>query len=96
MEFWELARLSQALALWAGDDSMDGELEAALEPLLAHGEAVLQAQAALLDGQEPEADAAEILAAWFPRPRRTGGDWASARDMMEKALLRLLGNASRD
>ncbi|MBU4276340.1 MAG: hypothetical protein KKC30_06350 [Proteobacteria bacterium] len=96
LEFWELARLSKALALWAGDDSADGELEAALKPILAHGAAVLQAQAALMAGQEPEAQAAEILAAWFPRPRRTGGDWALARDMMEKALLRLLGNASRD
>ncbi|MCF8043443.1 MAG: hypothetical protein K9K65_12575 [Desulfarculaceae bacterium] len=96
LEFWELARLSEALALWAGDDSMEGELEAVLEPILAHGEAVLQAQATLLGGQEPEADAAEILAAWFPRPRRTGGDWASTRDMMEKALLRLFRDASRD
>lgn len=96
LEFWELARLSEALALWGGDDSAGGELEAALEPLLIHGEAVLQAQAALMAGREPEAEAAEILAAWFPRPRRTGGDWAAARDMMEKELLRLLGNASRD
>ena len=96
LEFWELARLSGALAAWAGDDAADQELAQALEPLLAHGEAVLQAQADILAGQEPEADGAEILAAWFPRPRRTGGDWASARDMMEKALLRLLWDASRD
>ena len=90
LEFWELARLSGALALWAEDDSSDGELAKALEPILTHGEAVLRAQAALIAGLEPEAEAAEIHAAWFPRPRRTGGDWASVRDLMEKWLLELL------
>jgi len=96
LEFWELARLSGALALWAGDDSLDEELEQALEPVLAHGEAVLRAQATLLAGQEPAAEGAAIQATWFPRPRRVGGDWAAAREMMEKALLRLLRNASSD
>ncbi|BEQ14854.1 BPL-N domain-containing protein [Desulfoferula mesophila] len=93
LEFYELARLSGALALWAGDDSLDQELEQALEPILAHGEVVLRAQAALLAGQEPVAEGAAVQAAWFPRPRRVGGDWAAAREMLEKALLSLLRNA---
>lgn len=96
LEFWELARLSRAVAVWAEDDSLDEELEQALEPILADGEAVLQAQADLLAGQEPQAQAAATMAAWFPRPRRTGGDWASAQDILEKELLRLLWEVSPD
>jgi putative intracellular protease/amidase len=93
LEFWELARLSGALARWAGDDARDEELKQALEPILTQGEAVLRAQADLLDGRQPEAEAARTMAAWFPRPRRVGGDWAAARELLEKALLRWLRNA---
>lgn len=94
LEFWEMLRLVRALALWAGPDFNHLPLAAALEPLLTQGGAVLRAQADLLDGREPEAQAAAVQATWFPRPRRVGGDWAVARDMLEKALLSLLGNAS--
>ncbi len=92
LEFWELRRLAEAAATWCTDEALAADLEAALEPVLAHGERVLQAQAARLAGQEPEASAAEIEAAWFPRPRRTGGDWAEAVEKLEKGLLKLLKN----
>ncbi|MCF8115774.1 MAG: hypothetical protein K9K33_05190 [Desulfarculaceae bacterium] len=96
LEFWELRRLTEAAAAWCADESLAVELEAALEPLLTNGEKVLMAQAARLAGQEPEPEAAGIEAAWFPRPRRVGGDWAGALEKLAHELLAALNQLPPD
>ena len=97
LEFWELRRMTHALAAWGPDDpELARELESALEPLLAHGDKVLQAQAARLAGEEPEAAGAKIEAAWFPWPRRTGGDWAVVQEKLAQSLRVVLNQAAHD
>ena len=94
LEFWELKRLSEAMAAWCDDDDLAIEIEAALEPVLAHAEAVLHCQKSRLEGNRPEGHAVEIEAVWFPRPRRVGGDWAEAVEKLAAGLLGALQTAS--
>jgi hypothetical protein len=96
LEFWEMRRLAEAAATWCHDEDSAAELEAALAPVLASGGRVLEAQAARLAGREPEAGSAEIEASWFPRPRRSGGDWALAMEKLANALLAALIHGGRD
>ncbi|MCB2226645.1 MAG: hypothetical protein KQH53_08190 [Desulfarculaceae bacterium] len=92
LEFWELKRLSQATAAWCADEALADELASALESVLRHGERVLQAQATRLAGRETEQAAVEIEAAWFPQPRRVGGDWAEAMEKLAEVLPRALAS----
>lgn len=100
LEFWSLLRLSEAVAQ-AAAGSPDAEeipegLEQVLKPVFRDGPAVLRAQAARLAGQEPEPRAAKIEAAWFPRPRRVGGEVAVALEALETGLFALLASARPD
>ncbi|MEW5914133.1 MAG: BPL-N domain-containing protein [Thermodesulfobacteriota bacterium] len=99
LEFWTLLRLCRAAAQAAeapeADEITEG-LERVLAPVFEHGPAVLRAQAARLAGQEPEPTADQIEAAWFPRPRRTGGELAEALRTLEDGLLALLNQGGQD
>ena len=96
LEFWKMRRLAEAAAAWCQDEDSAAELETALAPVLASGGRVLEAQAARLAGKEPGAVSAEIEASWFPRPRRSGGDWALAMEKLAQTLFAALIQACRD
>ncbi|RJX33860.1 MAG: hypothetical protein C4525_08310 [Desulfarculus sp.] len=100
LEFWSLLRLSQAAARATADApqaaAISARLAAALEPVFENGPAVLRAQAARLAGQEAEAKAAQIEAAWFPRPRRVDAELAEALRALENGLLALLALGGHD
>ena len=92
LEVFSLARLCAAVGQYgaeAGD--LRAELEQSLAPLWEQGPAVLEAQAERLAGREPAPAAVMTEQAWFPAPRRHGGDLAPALAALERALFLILG-----
>lgn len=92
LEVFSLAQLCAAMGRYgreAGD--LLAELEEELAPLWDQGPAVLEAQAERLAGGEPSPAAILMEKAWFPAPRRHGGELASSLVALERALFLILG-----
>jgi hypothetical protein len=92
LEVWSLVVLCRALAAVAGPghETMVRALENELVPVWELGPGALAAQAAELQGLPPDDMGRDIQERWFPVPRRTGGELATALESLEAGLGKIL------
>jgi hypothetical protein len=92
LEVWSLVVLCQALAVAAGPEHeiLVRDLETELLPVWELGPGALAAQAADLNGSQADDMGRDIQERWFPVPRRTGGELASALKLLERTLGQIL------
>jgi hypothetical protein len=84
--------MCRGLAAVAGPENEDlvRGLEKELLPVWELGPGALAAQAAGLQGNEPDELGRDIEERWFPVPRRTGGELAGALEALEAGLGKIL------
>ncbi len=92
LEVWSLVVLCRALATAAGPqhEALVRSLEIELLPIWELGPGALAAQAAELEGTTADEMGRDIQERWFPVPRRTGGELASALKLLEQILGQIL------
>ena len=92
LEVWSLVVLCRALAASAGPqhEALVRNLETELLPVWELGPGVLAAQAAELQGAQADQMGRGVQERWFPVPRRTGGELASALKLLEQILGKIL------
>ncbi len=92
LEVWSLVVLCRALNVAAGPEHEElvRKLEIELMPVWEMGPIALAAQAAGLEGSPPDEAGHGIGERWFPSPRRTGGELATALEFLEEALGKIL------
>ena len=92
LEVWSLVVLCRALAAAARPEHEDlvRGLEKELLPVWELGPGALAAQAAELRGTQADEMGRDIQERWFPVPRRTGGELASALSLLEQTIGKIL------
>jgi hypothetical protein len=92
LEVWSLVVLCRALSSAAGPqhEELVRQLEIELIPVWEMGPMALAAQAAGLEGVMPDETGQGIGERWFPSPRRTGGELATALESLEDGLGKIL------
>lgn len=92
LEVWSLVVLCRALAAVAGPEheTLVRDLETELLPVWELGPGALAAQAADLHGTQADDMGRDVQERWFPVPRRTGGELASALELLEQTLGQIL------